>query len=145
MLDLTDKFGSNIALTGSLLDMLYSLNNNTTNNSSTMEIDLLHMYIRQFLLKFDTRICLDRKTRKTCKKSIKIEYIKVFSTWITNEVLKSCPSFALDNYFRNDLEERFRSLVSYNLFLIIYSLYMLQKYFIQQSKMAIEYSVFIDQ
>jgi hypothetical protein len=43
LLDLPDKFGTNIALTGSLLDMLYSLNNNTINNSSTMEIDLLHM------------------------------------------------------------------------------------------------------
>ncbi len=68
MLDVTDKFDSNIALAESLLDMLYSLNNN---KSSTMKIDLLHMHIRQFLLEFDARIRLARKTRQTCKKKHK--------------------------------------------------------------------------
>jgi hypothetical protein len=60
--EVTDRFDSNIELAQSLLDMLDSLNHN--NSSSTENIDLLHMHIRQFLIEFDARICLDRKRRK---------------------------------------------------------------------------------
>jgi hypothetical protein len=55
----TGKLDSNIALAETLLNMFDSLN-----TSSTMKIDLLHMYIRQFLIEFDARIRLDRKRKK---------------------------------------------------------------------------------
>ncbi len=56
---MTGKLDSNIALAETLLNMFDSLN-----TSSTMKIDLLHMYIRQFLIEFDARIRLDRKRKK---------------------------------------------------------------------------------
>jgi hypothetical protein len=68
----TDKLDSNIALAQTLLNMLDSLNSYNNNNSSTMKIDLLHMYIRQFLIEFDARIRRDRKRRKNCKKPKKV-------------------------------------------------------------------------
>jgi hypothetical protein len=55
----TGKLDSNIVLAETLLNMLDSLN-----TSSTMKIDLLHMYIRQFLVEFDARIRFDRKKEK---------------------------------------------------------------------------------
>ncbi len=59
---MTGKLDSNIALAETLIDMLDSIN-----NSSTMKIDLFHMYIRQFLVEFDPRIPLDRKKKKNYK------------------------------------------------------------------------------
>ncbi len=56
---MTGKLDSNIVLAETLLNMLDSLN-----TSSTMKIDLLHMYIRQFLVEFDARIRFDRKKEK---------------------------------------------------------------------------------
>jgi hypothetical protein len=56
--DVTDKLDSNIAIAQSLLNMLNSFDDN---HSSTMKIDVLHMYIRQFLIEFDTRVRLARK------------------------------------------------------------------------------------
>jgi hypothetical protein len=58
------KLDSNIVLAETLLNMLHSLN-----TSSTMKIDLVHMYIRQFLVEFDARIRFhrERKTKKLKK------------------------------------------------------------------------------
>ncbi len=68
--EITDKLDSNIVLAESLLDMLDSLNDKN-NNSSTIKTSLLHMYIRQFLIDFDTRIRLDRNRRKSSKQKHK--------------------------------------------------------------------------
>jgi hypothetical protein len=57
--DVNGKLDSNIVLAETLLNMLHSLN-----TSSTMKIDLFHMYIRQFLVEFDARIRFDRKRKK---------------------------------------------------------------------------------
>jgi len=59
--DVTDKLDSNIAIAQTLLNMINSFDNNHNNHPSAMKIDLLHMYIRQFLIEFDTRIRLARK------------------------------------------------------------------------------------
>lgn len=64
VLDVNDKFDSNITLAQNLLNMLDSHNN----NSSTMKISLLHMYIRQFLIQFDARIHLSRIKKMKSRK-----------------------------------------------------------------------------
>lgn len=61
---IADKFDSNLALAQDLLDMLDSLND----HSSTTNVSSLHMYIQQFLIQFDTRICMERKRRKRKRK-----------------------------------------------------------------------------
>ncbi|UJR38318.1 hypothetical protein I4U23_030988 [Adineta vaga] len=66
---IADKFDSNIALAQDLLVMLDSFNYNN-DHSSTTNISLLHTYIRQFLIQFDTRIYLERKRRKRHTKII---------------------------------------------------------------------------
>jgi hypothetical protein len=59
--DVTDKLDSNIAIAQTLLNMLDSFNDNHDNHSSAVKIDMLHMYIRQFLIQFDRRVRLARK------------------------------------------------------------------------------------
>ena len=58
---IVDKFDSNLTLAQDLLDMLDSLND----HSSTTNVSSLHMYIQQFLIQFGTRICMERKRRKS--------------------------------------------------------------------------------
>jgi hypothetical protein len=68
--EVNDKLDSNIELAENLLDMLDSINNQH-NDSSTKKIDVLHMYIRQFLIELDAHIRRDRKRRQKSKKKHK--------------------------------------------------------------------------
>ncbi|CAF4071089.1 unnamed protein product [Adineta steineri] len=67
--EINDKLNSNIILAENLLDMLDSLNN-PAKNSLTINSDVLHMYIRQFLIQFDASIRLARNKRRKRKKVI---------------------------------------------------------------------------